>query len=236
MEHHLALSQALAELIDGNQPTQGTTLANEALSVLTQMEKRFTGEPEVHLRSVLGQCLVHWATGQQQSAEDLLDSVRGELEHPEALTPDTTLEFARTLFRLGHPTEAKKLLTTLADLNKDNNDILEAIENLLDEPVGFRQKLEARSLNQNGISAFEQGKLEDAAQSFRKALAVVPDHTALNLNLVQVLLKEYQKSPQNRQLLQECQSCMERVSGIPERHRQYRRYLALQNQLKELVP
>lgn len=236
MEHYLALSQALAELIEGSEPEETTALLNEALSVLTQMEQRFAGEPEVGLRSVLGQCLVRAGAGQEQTAKELLETVRGELEHPETMAPDTALDFARTLFRVGDPVTAKKLLTDLAEIHSDNNDLLEAIENLLDEPVGFRQKLEARSFNQNGISAFERGQLEDAAQAFRKALAVVPDHKALNLNLVQVLLKEYQGSPQKQGLLEECRRCMERISGIPERHRQYRRYLALKNRLKDLIP
>ncbi len=236
LDHHLALSQNLAELIDDSEPEETPALVNEALSVLTQMELRFAGEPEVHLRSILGQCLVHALAGQQQIAADLLDSVRGELDHPESMTPHTALDYARTLFRLGDPVAAKKLLTDLAKIHGDDNDLLEAIENLLDEPVGFRQKLEARSLNQNGISAFEQGHLEEAAQAFRKALAVVPEHKALNLNLVQVLLKEYKETPQNQRLLEECRNCMERVSDIPERHRQYRRYLALKNRLEELMP
>jgi len=234
-DHHLSLAQTLAELSDGDTDPVSATRTGEALSVLTEMEKRFSGEPEIHLRSLLTRCLVYAGNGQKQEANDLLDSVRGELEHPETMTPATALDFARTLFRLEDPVAAKKLLTTLAELHSDNSEILEAIENLLDEPVGFRQKLQARSLNQNGISAFEQGKLDDAAQAFRKALAVVPGHAALNLNLVQVLLKEHQNNPDNQKLLQECQACMDRISDISERHRQYRRYLALQTRLKELM-
>ena len=235
-DHHLALAQTLAELIDGDTEPGSEARKKEALSVLTEMEKRFSSEPEIHLRSLLTRCLVYAGSGQEQAANELLESVREELQHPETMTPATGLEFARTLFRLGDPVAAKKLLTTMAELHSDNAEILEAIENLLDEPVGFRQKLQARSLNQNGISAFEQGKLDDAAQAFRKALAVVPGHAALNLNLVQVLLKEHQNNPDNQTLLQECQACMERISDISEKHRQYRRYLALQNRLKELMP
>ncbi len=235
-QHHLAFAQSLAELCDSAGNAEATTLASEALSVLSRMEKRFAGEPELGLRSLLAQCRVHAGAGQIQTAEELLNSVRGELEHPDTMTPDTGLDFARTLFRLGDHETAKKLLATLAELHSDKAEVLEAIENLLDEPVGFREKLQARSLNQSGIAAFEQGDLEDAAKAFRDALAVVPDHKALNLNLVQVLLKAYQQSPDKHTLLQECQGCMSRLADIPRHHRQYRRYIALQNRLKDVMP
>ncbi len=235
-QHHLALAQTLAELADGHTDPESSARTREALSVLTQMEKRFPDEPEIHLRSLLTRCMIHAGSGEQQKAEDLLNSVRGELDHPETMTPETALDFARTLFRLGDPKSAKKLLTSLAELHSDDSKLLEAIENLLDEPVGFRQKLKARSLTQNGIAAFERGQLNDAEQAFREALAVVPEHAALNLNLVQVLLKEHASNPGNNQLLLDCQACLDRLSDISEKHRQYRRYLALQKRLKELMP
>jgi len=116
----------------------------------------------------------------------------------------------------------------------DNPDILQKIESLLDEPVGFRQKIKARTLNRDGIRSFESGNLQEAAEIFSKALEIVPDHASLNLNLVQVLMKEYGNNPDS-DLLRRCQSCLARLTGLPEQHRQHRRYIALQRKLKGLM-
>jgi len=117
----------------------------------------------------------------------------------------------------------------------DDPEILRKIESLLDEPVGFRQKVMARTLNREGIRAFESGNLHEAAKTFSKALEIVPDHAALNLNLVQVLMQENDNNPRNTELLKRCQSCLDRLAGLPEQHRQYRRYITLQRKLKGLM-
>mgnify|MGYP000335901302 CR=1 FL=1 len=106
---------------------------------------------------------------------------------------------------------------------------------LLDEPVGFRQKLKARNLTRDGIKAFEAGDLAAAAAAFTEALAVVPNHTSVNLNLVQVLLKIYEADPTSREPLEQCRARLDRLQGLPEHHRQHRRYIALSQKLKGLT-
>lgn len=144
------------------------------------------------------------------------------------------LDFAKTLFRMGREDQAKRILGDLASRFDNDPDTLQKIENLLDEPVGFRQKLEARSMNRDGIKAFEAGDLDAAVEAFNKALAIVPDHAALNLNLVQVLMKQYDQNPEPA-LLAACQQRLDRLNKLPEQHRQHRRYLALTRKLKGLT-
>ena len=100
--------------------------------------------------------------------------------------------------------------------------------------MGFRDKLKARTLNRDGIKAFESGNLELAVETFEKALDIVPGHAALNLNMTQVLMKEYESHGRDPELLKRCEACLDRLSGLPEQHRQFRRYLALQRKLKGL--
>ncbi|AOY88156.1 hypothetical protein BKP64_08215 [Marinobacter salinus] len=234
-EHHLALGQALTDLSEGDREPEGIKRASEAISVLNKMEKRFQDSPGIGLRSRLVQCRVHAGQGRQSEAEKLLTSVRPELEDDEALDVSTGLDYAKTLFRLGHNDEAKSLLARLALRFNNDPGTLQKIESLLDEPVGFRQKIQARTLNRDGIKAFESGNLVGAADAFRQALEVVPDHAALNLNLVQVLMKEYEADATNHELLSQCQICLDRLSGLPEQHRQHRRYRALSRKLKGLT-
>lgn len=233
-EHYLALGQTLSDLSEGDHDEEGTARAREALAVLQRMEKRFPDEEGLRLRSRIVQCRVYAGQGQSKQAADLLQSLRSELGNASALAPDTGLDFAKTLFRLGQDKEAKLLLGEMSERFSDNPDILQKIESLLDEPVGFRQKIKARSLNRDGIKAFEAGNLEEAAETFTRALEIVPDHAALNLNLIQVLLKEYDSNSENRDLLRRCHACLDRLTGLPPQHRQHRRYVALQRKLEGL--
>jgi len=234
-EHYLALGQTLSDLSEGDLEEEGAARAREALAVLKRMEKRFADDEGIGIRSQIVQCRVYAGQGQDQQAARILEGLRPELENAASLDAQTGLDYAKTLFRLGHETEAKKRLGQMAERFGDDPDTLQKIESLLDEPVGFRQKIKARTLNRDGIKAFESGNLGEAAEIFAKALEIVPDHAALNLNLVQVLMKEYDSNPGNTDLLRRCQTCLDRLAGLPEQHRQHRRHVALQRKLKGLT-
>lgn len=234
-EHYLALGQTLSDLSEGNLEEDGAEQAKEALSVLKKMEKRFNSEEGISLRSRIVQCRVYAGQGQDQEAAKILETLRLELQDTTGLEANTGLDYAKTLFRLGYEDDAKQLLGEMSERFSDDPETLQKIESLLDEPVGFRQKIKARSLNRDGIRAFESGNLQEAADTFSKALEIVPDHAALNLNLVQVLMKEHENEPGNTALLKRCQSCLDRLAGLPEQHRQHRRYIALQRKLKGLM-
>jgi predicted Zn-dependent protease len=233
-EHYLSLAQSLSDLSEGHPEAEGAEQAAEALSVLSKMEKRFSNEDGITLKSRIVQCRVHAGQGEQKAAEKLLTGLKAELETLEEIPSDLGLDYAKTLFRLGRDEEAKTLLSDLAARYGDNPDTLQKIENLLDEPVGFRQKIEARGYNREGIKAFESGDLDGAVEAFNHALTIVPDHAALNLNLIQVLLRKHDQAPSDFNLIATCQERLKRLEGLPEQHRQYRRYTALARKLKGL--
>lgn len=234
-EHYLALGQSLSDLSEGDITEEGSAHADEALAMLRRMEKRFADQDQIKIRSRIVQSRVHAGQNRMKEAEKALDSVADQLGDPDLIDPETALDYAKTLFRLGREENARSLLTVLADRCQDNPEILQKIESLLDEPVGFRQKLQARALNRDGIKAFEAGHLDQAVAIFRQALEVVPSHAALNLNLVQVLMKQHQETPGNPELLRRCKICLERLSELPEQHRQYRRLVSLRKKLKGMT-
>ncbi|MFO7994283.1 MAG: tetratricopeptide repeat protein [Marinobacter sp.] len=231
-EHYLALGHSLSDLSESDTSDEGSAHADEALAILRRMEKRFADQEDVKVRSRIVQSRVHAGQGKMTEARNAIESVAGALGDPELMDPEAGLDYAKTLFRLGEDEEAKALLAALAKRCHDNPPLLQKIENLLDEPVGFRQKLQARSLNRDGIKAFEAGKLDEAVTTFSNALEIVPSHAALNLNLVQVLMKKHQETPNDRDLLKRCEKHLAGLSGLPEQHRQYRRLMSLRKKLE----
>lgn len=234
-ENYLSLAQSLSELSEGHLEEEGPEHASEALSILTKMTKRFPEEENLPLKSKIIESRIHAGQGQDKKAQKLLEEVSEEIANLPELSADIGLDYAKTLFRLGHDQEAKDLLGTLAAQFENDNEVLQKIEGLLDEPVGFRQKIKARGLNREGIQAFEEGDLETAISTFENALEIVPDHAALNLNLVQVLLKKCEQKTPPGPLIETCKQHLKRLESMPEQHRQYRRYLALRQKLEGLT-
>lgn len=233
-DHYLSLSNTLCDLNDGNTGKEGETLAKEALSTLSKLEKRFPGNHILELRSRIIQCRIYAAQENLQEAEKMLESVRPQLNNIRSLGLEAGLDYTKTLYSLGYGGEAKSLLGEMADQFSDNSVAVKKIESLLDEPVNFRTKTRARRLNREGIIAFESGNLKEARNIFTNALEIIPNHPALNLNLVQVLIKEYEISAENQALNELCHYHLSRLADLPEQHGQYRRYLAIQRKLKEM--
>ncbi len=233
-EHYLALGQTLCDLSEDDTSNEGQAHAAEALTMLRRMERRFASEEDVKVRSRVVQSRVHMGQGNIAEAEKTIDSVAEELAAADTMSPDIVIDYSKTLFRLGRDDEAKRLLGELAQRCSDDPALIQKIENLLDEPVGFQQKLKARALNREGIKAFESGRLDEAVDIFKQALEIVPSHAALNLNLAQVLLKQHQAS-NNPQLLHQAQTFINRLDSLPEQHRQSRRLASLRNKLEGLI-
>jgi tetratricopeptide (TPR) repeat protein len=233
-DHYLALGQSLSDLSEGDTSSDGYARADEALVILRRMERRFPDEDNIKVRSRVVQSRVHAGQGNQTEADKALESVAEELGNSDTIDPELGIDYAKTLFRLDRDQEAKDLLGVLFQRCADNPSLLQKIENLLDEPVGFQQKLKARALNRDGIKAFETDHSDDAIRIFKEALSIVPDHAALNLNLCQVLMKKHQSSDDNT-LLRQAEKHLDRLKNLPEQHRQYPRLVSLRTKLQGMM-
>jgi len=244
-DHYLALSSALADLsesadsdLDKSSSTQVTVAQiKEANTTLAAMEKRFTNSAELSIRSRILHCRLLAAEGCLADSQALLDKVRQQLTPvPPTISANTEIEYAKALFLLNGKEEAKNRLAQVAHRYRSDADIQRKVESLLDEPVGFRQKLQARSLNHDAIDNFQSNRIDEAIEGFAAALEIVPDQIALNLNLIQVILKRHKSLEQKPEMAVLCRSSLERLSGLPENHSQFERYSALKKRVEALLP
>ncbi|MBS3802907.1 MAG: tetratricopeptide repeat protein [Oleiphilaceae bacterium] len=233
-EHYLALGQSLADMSETDQGEDGAKQAAEATRILAKMAKRFPDIPYLGIRNLLVQARVYAAQKDLTAAGNCLAQAQKGIG-PDPVSAEVGLDLAKTLFCVGQTEEAKELLGQLAQRFESDKEVLVAIEALLDEPVGFKQKLQARAYNKTGINAFESGDLEQAAEAFEQALEIVPGHTALNLNLAQVRMKQAMDDPANPELLKQSLRCLGALESLPPQHRQYRRFVTLRKQLDAMT-
>ncbi|TBW54500.1 response regulator [Marinobacter halodurans] len=230
-DHYLGLGRSLCDLSEDDSSDEGRGRADEALRALALVRKRFpdsAGVPEV---SRLIEARVHQGQKRTSEASAIINSF---LESEEGNAPDTELELARSLFAMDRRDEAWQRLMALSQRCEGNEAVQSDIEALLDEPVSFRQKLQARRLTRQGIQAFENRDLDNAATSFSEALKLVPAHPALNLNLIQVRLRQIDQGADRQPLIRECRQCLAQLESLPERHKQYRRFQSLKRKVEGL--
>lgn len=232
-DNYLNLGRCLSDISEGEDSDQAKDHAQEAISILDKAIRKFDND-EVKANASLIEARVH--IGQNNAAAS-----KAAFAKAEALVDETTvdaatgLEFAKTLYRFGDTDRAEKLLHTLAQRFEDDQSIISSIEELLDEPVSLRHKIKARELNRKGISLFEEGDLNSAIETFKQALEETPKHPALNLNLVQVILKCIERGGRTDDLLQLLRDSIDRVKHIPQQHRQYKRYALLSKKVASIM-
>ena len=232
-QNYLNLSRTLAELSDGDTGDAGRGQADEAISILNRMQRRFRDDESAKLNALLIESRVHSGQGRQNESRKLLEQAQASID-PDSVDAETGLELARTLYVMGDTPQAEQLLNTLAKRYENDPEVIQRIEALMDEPVGYKKRIQARGLNRDGIKAFEEGRLDEAAKAFESALALVPRHPALNLNLVQVLLKRVPSRGGDTPDLRRCRQCLEQISHVPPQHRQYKRFQYLKGKVDAL--
>jgi tetratricopeptide (TPR) repeat protein len=232
-ENYLNLGRCLSDLAEGDTSDHGKKQAKEAIHILGRASKKFKEDDQLQANALLIEARVHKGQGDEQKSQNAMAMAKEKVDMSNT-SADTALEFAKTLYAMGDEAEAEKVLSDLAAKNSDNKEVMGHIEELLDEPVSLQNRVKARKLNKGGITAFEAGDLDEAIKVFEEALEVTPKHPALNLNIVQVMLKQIRKQGGNPQLKAKCEKCLENVKHIPSQHRQYKRFQSLQKKVAAL--
>ena len=232
-QNYLNLGRCLSELAEGDTSDQGKKRAKEAISTLERAAKKFKEDDDVITSALLIESRVYKGQGDENKSKAALEQAKQSIDLDKA-SAETTLELAKTLYSAGDVSQAEQLLFNLASTHADNQSIVNEIEEMLDEPVSQQKKVKARQLNKKGIQAFDAGDLEEAIKVFDEALNVTPKHPALNLNIVQVMLKQIQEQGGNPELKQKCDRCLNNVQHIPPQHRQFKRYEFLRKKVDAL--
>jgi len=232
-DSYLNLGRCLSELSEGDKTDLGKKRAKEAVHTLERVGKKFKDDQSVQVNSMLIQSRVHQGQGDESKAKTILKKVESTMDLDEA-DASMKLEFAKTLYTMGEVSQAEQLLSDLAQESDGDAALMASIEDLLDEPVSLQKKVQARKLNKQGIGAFEKGELGKAIEVFENALVSTPKHPALNLNMVQVMLKQIAGQGGNPELKRRCEHCLANVKHIPKQHRHYKRYAHLVKKVQAL--
>lgn len=232
-DNYLNLGRSLSDSSEGNDTEKSKEYADEAIEILDKAVKKYNSN-SVKVSACLIQTRVHHGQNNEEASKASFATAESLIDES-SIDPGTGIEFAKTLYRLGKTEHAEKVLHTLAQRFENDQHILSSIEELLDEPVGLRQKMKARELNKKGISFFEEGLLTKAIDTFKDALKEAPKHPALNLNLVQVALKSFENTTPDKVEIEHLKQYLDNVKHIPSQHRQYKRLISLTKKVTALT-
>ncbi len=145
---------------------------------------------------------------------------------------DCHLDYVQALQDAGETEEAEDHLHAMAAEFAGESKVLAKIERAAATPVTQGSKEKVASLTKLGISAYQNKDYRQATRVFQEALAIFPNHPGLNLNLVQVLLEQYDGAVTQRDAAL-IKRCFERTQNVKEGDAQAARAKALQTQFGE---
>ncbi|OUR77610.1 hypothetical protein A9Q77_03335 [Marinomonas sp. 42_23_T18] len=231
---HLQLAQVLAESIIGDTTPEARKKAQDAFTILSQINKKFPDKDETQLQRRLVECQVFNSQGKLDQARDALVKAQELIEkQPDLLSPKIEFEFAKTLFITGNSTEANTLFQKIIEENPKNYILIAKIHAFIDEPIGVKARLKAKEENQKGLDFFEKTMYSEAIECLVQAQRLSPSHPGLNMNIIQTALKVMRDSGPTHFLVDLSFNALHRINHITEKHCQYKRYLSLKKYLEK---
>lgn len=209
-------------------------ILRDALRVVAEMPLRFGKTNASKMSSYLLESQLLIASGEERRAADSLVSAQKIIHSDEsAVNLELKIELVRTLRELGNKDESEKIIAELLEEYADNEDQLQKIDCLLDEPCSAKNKALVAQINKNGIAFYEAKNFVRAVDCFTSALQDFPQHIGLRLNLVQALMEQAKQESDKQQLVIGMQQTMDYIRKIiPDKHAQYRRFRQLEDLLR----
>ncbi len=208
-------------------------ILRDALKVIAEIPLRFGKTNSVKMNALLLESQLCVALGEERRAEEALVNAQKVIDaDAAAVTLDTRIELVRALRELGNKSESDKIIAELLSEFEGDEDQLQKIDCLLDEPCSAKNKALVAQINKDGITFYEAKDFGRAVDCFTSALQDFPQHIGLRLNLVQALMGHFKQEPDKAPLLTAMHQTMDYMRKIiPDNHAQFRRF----RQLEELL-
>lgn len=235
-ENYVGFARSLCEKSESLPRELREVHAREALAILERAERKHGLEGRAGLqRSVLNAKLYQRLHDEPGVEEALLEAERLYQEQGLEVHCDDSLEYAETLLNNGRDLQAEFVLSQVSLLHGDDEKVKKRVAQIREEPVSAGARQRAAELNRSGIRTAETGDLDKAVEIFREALEYSPRHPALNLNLVQVLLRHLETGGAAADALDLAKSCLERLGNLSEESGQYARFQHLKRKVESIT-
>ncbi|TDV63342.1 tetratricopeptide repeat-containing response regulator [Pseudomonas sp. LP_7_YM] len=225
-ETNLGLAQAL--ISRGGERGLDARTRVEINQTLGEVAKEHTSDAGLQVRARLMKA-TSVAGSDPEMAAKLTEQAMARLEGMEQfLSADAALAVASQLKQLGQESAGAGILKSCAEIYGVDPAVMQSIARQTDDPQILGAGKAAIDLNMQGIRSYRAGKLGEAQDLFRRALALQPKNISVALNMAQSLLHVGVQNLDNASL-QECRNSLKMVGMMPDTDARYDRYQKLRN-------
>jgi len=228
-EDYLSLARKTVSVTKGRKDRDAVDKTKKALSLLERMIRRFP-QSKNKVKSGLIESQLHFNQGKEHFAKSTLALAEKEYDILDPKDIDARLDFSQSNMLCGDKKKAYKELHLISKEFMRDKKVLEKVDMISEEPITVAGKQCAADLSRSGIEAYQRKDYDASLVIFRDALKMFPNHTGVNLNMVQVALAKTDAQGQSKELYDCCKDCLVRVDDLEEGHKQYERFQFLHKQ------
>ena len=232
-EDYFSLARKTVGVVKERKDKDAAEKTKKALNLLDRMIRRFPNNKN-KVKSGFIESQLHASQGKTHLAQLSLELAEKEYGQLELKDTDTRLDFAQAHMMTGDKKKAYKELHLVYQNNQNDKNIQNKVDKISEEPISIAGKKCAAELSRLGIEAYQRKEYDKSLTIFKDALKMFPNHTGVNLNMVQVSLAKAEMDGKNEALFKLSKECLFRVDDIPEDHKQYERFRYLFNQYNNI--
>jgi tetratricopeptide (TPR) repeat protein len=213
------------------------SVLRDALKVAVEIPGRFGKTNKNKINSYLLESQVCVVAGEERRSNEALLNAQKMMDSEDVADDlDLKIELVKALRESAHKEKGDKIVADLLAQYAGDEEQLQKIDCLLDEPCSTKNKAFVAQINKDGIAFYEARDFARAIECFTSALQSLPQHVGMRLNLIQALMGQLKQEPENLQLLVSMQHLMDYVRKIiSDNHAQFRRFRQLDDVLRGIL-
>lgn len=194
--------------------------AKAGFKIIDNMQKEFQGDDESQLYAAMTRGVIHQNLGESLEAEVCMGQASDLYQSMGLhLSPELTLEMARSYAELGQMEKAQAMLKDAVRNNHADQELLDKIEGLAGDlslgvdPKSFVAEIrrEIIKLNNKGVEMAKAGQFEEAVALFSEAVTAMPSNKVVNLNAARVMIMNMRAQGVESGQLAKVRELLERV-------------------------
>ena len=234
-DNHLNFARAITKVFD-NDIDKAKEFSREAALLLTNLDKNYEINKQQQAQAKLLNSQIHALEGDVQKSKVLLSEAEGMIDDEMEKNIDTDIEIVNALIAADRRAEATTILKQLVEHYCDNQEALEKLDPLLDEPVSIKGKKTIAKINKRGISAYQEKDYHTSIDYFVRAQKKFPRYIGLKLNLIQAMIGFMRDNDMNDDYVAQCKAIFKVIDRyITPTSEQFTRYKQLQAMLRQLT-
>ena len=209
----------------------------DAMKVASEIPLRFGKNNKTRVSSYLLESQLFSVAGEERRSMDALLSAQKIIDSDKDMADvDIKIELVKTLRELGHTDKSNKIVEELLAACAGQEQLLQKIDCLLQEPCSDKNKAMVTKINREGVAFYEAKEFSKAVECFTRALRDLPQNIGLRLNLLQALLGQFKQQPDQLQLISAMQNAIDYTRNIiPDNHEQLRRFRQLEDSFRSAI-